>query len=52
MWIRKKAFLWNFQSPDVGLTAWDQKQFQGKRQMLSVQESEMPVVSLRGAAAG
>lgn len=64
IWILKKTFLQDFQSPNLGdyITvvaslsetdrAWDQKQFQGKRQMLSIQESETPVVSLHGVAAG
>lgn len=53
----------DFQSPDLGdgITvgsftgtdkAWDQKQFQGNRQLLSIQESEMPVVSVPRVAAG
>lgn len=53
----------DFQSPDLGDstavgsfsgtdTAWGQKQCRGNGQLLSIQESEMPVVSLPGVAAG
>lgn len=60
---RSRKDIRDFQSPDLGDstvvgsftgtdTAWGQKQCQGNGQLLSIQESEMPVVSLPGVAAG